>query len=79
MLRDCLSPLVTSGGVIYNKIKNYDLKIVNQKNKVEDYKKKYDDRERKVEGELNTLDFTVKRMKDQENTLKAFDFNQRNR
>ncbi len=50
-----------------------------QKNKVEDYKKKYDDRERKVEGELNTLDFTVKRMKDQENTLKAFDFNQRNR
>ncbi|WNY64715.1 flagellar filament capping protein FliD [Borreliella carolinensis] len=79
MLGDCLSPLVASGGVIYNKIKNYDLKIFNQKNKVEDYKKKYEDRERKVEGDLNTLDFTVKRMKDQENTLRAFDFNQRNK
>ncbi|AWG42542.1 flagellar filament capping protein FliD [Candidatus Borreliella tachyglossi] len=78
-LGDYLSPLVSSGGFIYNKIRSYDLKIPNQRNVVEDYKKKYEDREKKVEGELNTLDFTVKRMKEQEEVLKSFDLQRRNR
>lgn len=79
MLGDYLSPLISSGGFIYNKIRNYDLKIPNQKNVVEDYKKKYEEREQKVEGELNTLDFTVKRMKEQEEILKSLNLQRQNR
>ncbi|QMU98954.1 flagellar filament capping protein FliD [Borrelia sp. A-FGy1] len=79
ILGDYLFPLVSSGGFIYNKIRSYDLKIPNQKNVVEDYKKKYEERERKVEGELNTLDFTVKRMKEQEDILKSFDLQRQNK
>ncbi|WP_421622933.1 flagellar filament capping protein FliD [Borrelia sp. MN22-0132] len=79
MLGDYLSPLISSGGFIYNKIRDYDLKIPNQKNVVEDYKKKYEEREQKVEGELNTLDFTVKRMKEQEEILKSLNLQRQNR
>ncbi|WP_024654107.1 flagellar filament capping protein FliD [Borrelia persica] len=79
VLGDYLSLLIGTGGFIYNKIKSYDLRIPNQKNVVEDYKKKYEDRERKVEGELNTLDFTVKRMKEQEEILKSLNLHRQNR
>ncbi|AYE36042.1 flagellar filament capping protein FliD [Borrelia turcica IST7] len=79
ILGDYLFPLVSSGGFIYNKVRSYDLKIPNQKNVVEDYRKKYEERERKVEGELNTLDFTVKRMKEQEEVLKSFDLQRQNK
>ncbi|AHH10305.1 flagellar filament capping protein FliD [Borrelia coriaceae] len=75
MLGDYLSPLISAGGFIYNKIRNYDIKIPNEKNVVEDYKKKYEEKEKKVEGELNTLDFTVKRMKEQEEILKSLNLN----
>ncbi|UGQ16958.1 flagellar filament capping protein FliD [Borrelia sp. RT1S] len=79
VLGDYLFPLVSSGGFIYNKIRSYDLKIPNQKSVVEDYRKQYEERERKVEGELNTLDFTVKRMKEQEGVLKSFDLQRQNK
>ncbi|BCR19106.1 flagellar hook-associated protein FliD [Borrelia miyamotoi] len=79
MLGDYLSPLVSSGGFIYDKIKSYDLRISNQKNVVEDYRRKYEERGKKVEGELNTLDFTVKKMKEQENILKSLNFQRQNR
>ncbi|AHH08111.1 flagellar filament capping protein FliD [Borrelia anserina] len=79
MLGEYLSPLVSSGGFIYNKIRSYDLKIPNQKNVVEDYKKKYEEREKKIEGELNTLDFTVKKMKEQEEILKSLNLHRQNR
>ncbi|AGT27145.1 flagellar filament capping protein FliD [Borrelia miyamotoi] len=79
MLSDYLSPLVSSGGLIYDKIRSYDLRISNQKNVVEDYRRKYEERGKKVEGELNTLDFTVKKMKEQENILKSLNFQRQNR
>ncbi|ASQ28970.1 flagellar filament capping protein FliD [Borrelia miyamotoi] len=79
MLSDYLSPLVSSGGFIYDKIRSYDLRISNQKNVVEDYRRKYEERGKKVEGELNTLDFTVKKMKEQENILKSLNFQRQNR
>ncbi|QFP42156.1 flagellar filament capping protein FliD [Borrelia miyamotoi] len=79
MLGDYLSPLVSSGGFIYDKIRSYDLRISNQKNVVEDYRRKYEERGKKVEGELNTLDFTVKKMKEQENILKSLNFQRQNR
>ncbi|WKC57727.1 flagellar filament capping protein FliD [Borrelia sp. P9F1] len=79
VLGDYLFPLVSSGGFIYNKVRSYDLKIPNQKSVVEDYRKQYEERERKVEGELNTLDFTVKKMKEQEGILKSFDLQRQNK
>ncbi|AHH03109.1 Flagellar hook-associated protein 2 [Borrelia nietonii YOR] len=79
MIGDYLSLLISAGGFIYNKIRSYDLRIPNQKNVVEDYRKKYEERESKVEGELNTLDFTVKRMKEQEEILKSLNLQRQNR
>ncbi|UER67350.1 flagellar filament capping protein FliD [Borrelia sp. BU AG58] len=79
ILGDYLFPLVSSGGFIYNKVRSYDLKIPNQKSVVEDYRKKYEERERKVEGELNTLDFTVKKTKEQEEVLKSFNLQRQSR
>ncbi|WP_040235922.1 flagellar filament capping protein FliD [Borrelia crocidurae] len=79
VLGDYLSLLIGAGGFIYNKIKSYDFRIPNQKNVVEDYKRKYEERERKVEGELNTLDFTVKRMKEQEEILKSLNLYRQNK
>ncbi|BCR21590.1 flagellar filament capping protein FliD [Borrelia sp. HM] len=79
MLGDYLSSLVSSGGFIYDKIRSYDLRISNQRNVVEDYKKKYEDKGRKVEGELNTLDFTIKKMKEHENILKSLNFQRQNK
>ncbi|AHH12166.1 Flagellar hook-associated protein 2 [Borrelia hermsii YBT] len=79
MIGDYLSLLISAGGFVYNKIRSYDLRIPNQKNVVEDYRKKYEERENKVEGELNTLDFTVKRMKEQEEILKSLNLQRQNR